>query len=251
MEDSKLWQKLFSEVLGTALLVLVGAGSVPATLILNGDRGISMADLGVIALAWMLIVIALVYTLGHISGMHVNPAVSLGLAVSGQMPWRYVPGYVVAQLVGAAIGALGIAAVLGQAGITNGLGTTAYGPSLSPWSVMTATFIGTFALVFVVLGVIHRKAAPGFAGLGIGAVVGALVITLGATSAASINPAANFGPMLALQIFGGSVLWEQLPVYVIAQLIGGVAAALVYQTLPPRELPAVSVAKNEVATLDA
>ncbi|WP_022888144.1 MIP/aquaporin family protein [Agromyces italicus] len=251
MDESTLGQKMLSEAIGTALLVFVGAGSVPATLLLNGDRGISMADLGVIALAWTFVVIALVYTLGHVSGMHVNPAVSLGLAISRQMPWRFVPAYMAAQLVGAVVGAFGIAAVLGSGAVTVGLGSTVYGPGVSPLAVAGASCLGTFVLVFVVLGVIHRKAAPGFAGIGIGTAVGALVIVLGASTAASINPAVNFGPMVVLQIFGGSVPWEQLPVYVIAQLAGGAVAAFVFQLLPPRPQVATSLQPSEVASLDA
>lgn len=250
MDESSLPQKMLSEALGTAILVFVGAGSVPATLMLNGDRGISMADLGVIALAWTFVVTALVYTLGHVSGMHVNPAVSLGLAVSGQMPWRMVPAYVIAQLVGGVTGAFGIASVLGQDAVALGLGSTSYGTAMNPLTVAAASSLGTFFLVFVVLGVIHRKAAPGFAGLGIGVAVGAVVILLGGTTAASINPAVNLGPMVALAAFGTAVPWAQLPVYVIAQLAGGAAAALIFQLLPARTGNPTPSAVS-VATLDA
>ena len=101
MSEPLVIQKLASEVIGTAFLVFVGVGSVPATLIVNGDAPFTMADLGMISLAFGTIVVATVYALGHVSGNHINPAVTLGLAVTGKFPWRNVPGYLGAQLVGA------------------------------------------------------------------------------------------------------------------------------------------------------
>src|SRR5919198_811333 len=103
-----------AEVLGTALLVFIGVGAVPATLILNGDAPFTMADLGVISFAFGTVVVATVYALGHVSGNHINPAVTLGLAVTGKFPWSRVPAYLLAQLVGATVGAAAILGVLGH-----------------------------------------------------------------------------------------------------------------------------------------
>ena len=103
MEENKTWQKLAAEFLGTAFLVFVGVGSVPATLIVNGDAPFTMASLGFISLAFGTIVIATVYVFGYISGNHINPAVTLGLAVTGKFPWRQVPGYLIAQVLGAVV----------------------------------------------------------------------------------------------------------------------------------------------------
>ncbi len=92
-----------------------------------------------------------------------------------------------------------------------GLGVAAYPETLSVTQAFTAEFVGTFILVFTIFGVIHRKAAAGFAGVAIGLVVFAAIIPVAPTTGASINPARTFGPMLVQQVAGGEVQWEQLP----------------------------------------
>jgi glycerol uptake facilitator protein len=229
MDENKYWQKLAAEFLGTAFLVFVGVGSVPATLIVNGKAPFTMADLGMISLSFGTIVIVTVYVFGYISGNHINPAITLALAVTGKVPWRAVPGYLAAQLVGAIVGSFAIVGVLGMKASDVGLGIASYNPETVPfWQAFTAEFIGTFLLVFAVFGVIHRKAAPGFAGLAIGFAVFAAIIPVAPTTGASINPARTTGPMIVQQLLGGQVRWEQWPVYVIAELLAGVLAALLF-----------------------
>ena len=108
---------------------------------------------------------------------------------------------------------------------TVGLGVAAYGDGVGAGQAFIAEFVGTFILVFTVFGVIHRKAAAGFAGLAIGLVVFAAIIPVAPATGASINPARTFGPMLVQQIAGGTVHWSQLPVYLLAELPAGAAAA--------------------------
>jgi glycerol uptake facilitator protein len=230
LDETTLFQRLGAEFIGTAFLVFIGVGSVPATLIVNGDAPFTMADLGMISLAFGTIVVATVYALGHIGGNHINPAVTLGLAVSGKFPWAQVPAYLAAQVLGAILGAVAIIGVLGKKASDVGLGVASYG-DISWVQAFTAEFVGTFILVFVIFGVIHRKAAAGFAGLAIGLVVFAAIIPVAPATGASINPARTFGPMLVQQIAGGQVEWRQLPVYVVAELLAGVAAALLYGVL--------------------
>jgi glycerol uptake facilitator protein len=225
MDEPSIRQKLAAEVVGTAFLVFIGVGSVPATLIVNGNAPFTMADLGMISLAFGTVVIATVYALGHVSGNHINPAVTLGLAATGKFPWRRVPAYIAAQVCGAVIGAVAIIAVLGKKASDVGLGVASYSGSVHWPQAFAAEFVGTFILVFTVFGAIHRKAAAGFAGVAIGFVVFAAIIPVAPTTGASINPARTFGPMLIQQFWGGTVHWTQLPVYLAAELLAGAAAA--------------------------
>jgi len=133
-------------------------------------------------------------------------------------------------VIGAIVGATAILGVLGMKASDVGLGVASYG-DINWGQAFTAEFVGTFILVFTIFGVIHRKAAAGFAGVAIGLVVFAAIIPVAPTTGASINPARTFGPMLVQQIAGGEVKWEQLPVYLVAELLAGVAAALLYGLL--------------------
>jgi glycerol uptake facilitator protein len=228
MDEPSLPQMLAAEAIGTAFLVFVGVGAVPATVILNGDAPFTMADLGMISLAFATVVVATVYALGHISGNHINPAVTIGLAVTGKFPWSRVPAYLGAQIVGAIAGAAAIIGVLGMAASDAGLGVATYSAETPAIQAFFAEFVGTFILVFTVFGVIHRKASAGFAGVAIGLVVFAAIIPVAPTTGASINPARTFGPMFVQQLAGGEVSWAQLPVYLGAELLAGVLAALTY-----------------------
>src|SRR6266849_10292318 len=122
-------QKLCAELIGTACLVYVDAGSAAATGFIAAGTKVpfSMAQLGMISFAFMFVIVGVVYAIGHVSGGHINPAVTLSLAVSGKFPWRDVPGYMIAQVAGAVIGALGYFVTLGKAAaVAAGGGVTAY-----------------------------------------------------------------------------------------------------------------------------
>jgi glycerol uptake facilitator protein len=138
MESTSQAQKWLAEALGTGFLVFIGAGSIPATLILAnaGDAPFTMADLGMISFAFMLVIVGMVYALGHISGCHINPAVTVALAATGKFPWREVPGYVAAQVAGAVAGAFAIVGTLGKTASDLGLGMTTYSAD-TPWARAT------------------------------------------------------------------------------------------------------------------
>jgi glycerol uptake facilitator protein len=240
MEENSVIQKLIAEVVGTAFLVFIGVGSVPATLILAGKTSpFTMADLGMISFAFAMVVIAMVYTLGHVSGCHINPAVTIGLAVTGKFPWKDVPGYLTAQVIGATLGALAIVGVLGTKATNLGLGVASYASSVGAGRAMFAEGIGTFILVFVVFGVaVEKRATPGFAGVAIGFAVFAIIIVVGPATSASINPARTIGPMLILAAFNGTVHWSQLPTYLAGEFAGGILAAVTYLAIAkPRPVP--------------
>jgi glycerol uptake facilitator protein len=252
LDETTLFQRLGAEAIGTAFLVFIGVGSVPATLIVNGDAPFTMADLGMISLAFGTIVIATVYALGHIGGNHINPAVTLGLAVTGKFPWSQVPAYIGAQVVGAVVGAAAILGVLGQKASDVGLGVASYNAdTVSVAQAFTAEFVGTFILVFTIFGVIHRKAAAGFAGVAIGLVVFAAIIPVAPTTGASINPARTFGPMLVQQIAGGDLHWNQLPVYLAAEFLAGAAAALLFGLLSRTPADGLSADGPDLGAPDA
>src|SRR2546426_5834693 len=146
MEHS-LPQRALAETIGTALLVLVGPGSVVATLILAGDSkpAITGADLLGISFAFGLIITALVYAIGKVSGCHINPAVTCALAVTKRFPWREVPAYWLSQFAGAVIGALAIWAVFAHSAIDLGMGQTSFNEASPHWGQASfAEGIGTF-----------------------------------------------------------------------------------------------------------
>src|SRR6476619_2248776 len=130
-----LRQRAFAETVGTALLVLVGPGSVVATLELSGKAAPAVrgGDLLGIAFAFGFIITACVYALGKVSGCHINPAVTFGLAATKRFPWREVPAYWAAQVVGAVIGAFAIWGVFAHSGIDLGMGQTSFNQDTTAW----------------------------------------------------------------------------------------------------------------------
>jgi glycerol uptake facilitator protein len=212
-------------------LIFIGAGSVPAMIAVNGSPNMTYADLGMISLAFGTIVAATTYCLGHVSGNHINPAVTLALAAAGKFPWRNVPGYVIAQVVGATIGAFGIVGALGSRAWKSGLGVATFHGGVGGGQAFVTELIGTFILVFVITGAIHRRAPSGWAGFAIGVTVFAVIIVIAPITSGAINPARLVGPMIVLQVMGGSVHWSQTPVYLAAEFLGGVLAALLYTAL--------------------
>ncbi|WP_327287705.1 MIP/aquaporin family protein [Streptomyces sp. NBC_01198] len=231
MEENSYSQKLLAETLGTAVLVFIGVGSVPATTIIGGNAPFTMAELGMISLAFATAVVAMVYAIGHISGCHINPAVTLALAATRKMPWRQVPGYITAQAAGALLGSLAIVGVLGHKAADVGLGIASYGSGVGAGHAFFAEAVGTFILVFVVFGAVDRRAAGGFAGMAIGLAVFAIIIPVAPATGASINMARTVGPMVVGRLFGSAVHWSQLPVYLVAEAAGAVLAGFVYTAL--------------------
>src|SRR5436305_6783320 len=162
MEEHSAVQRFLAEVIGTGLLVYVGAGSVPAILLLeSGSKApFSGADLGMIAFAFGLIVTGMVYTIGKVSGCHINPAVTFALAATKRFPWREVPSYWAAQVAGGVAGALAMWGSFGTRAVDLGYGfgvvhfnhsTTSWGPA------RLSEAIGTGILLFTILGIVDTR----------------------------------------------------------------------------------------------
>jgi glycerol uptake facilitator protein len=234
MESFSTAQRAFAEAVGTALLVFIGAGSVPAILLLEGGTKapFSGADLGFISMAFGLVVIALVYTVGKVSGCHINPAVTFGLAVTKRFPWRDVPLYWGAQLVGGIAGAFAMWASFGTRAVNlgYGFGVVHFDHATTAWgSAMFIEALGTAILLFTILGIVDTRSPEGWAGLVIGLVIVAIIITVGPVTNSSLNPARAIGPLFVTTIHGGVHNWtQQLLAYIPGNLIGAALACLAY-----------------------
>jgi len=246
-EKYHLSQRAVAEVLGTAVLVLIGPGSVVATLTLAGKAipAVTGADLLGISFAFAFAIAAMVYAIGKVSGCHINPAVTFALAVTKRFPWREVPVYWAAQVLGAVLGALGIWAVFGHSAITLGMGMTHFNPHGSTWaSAIFSEGIGTAILMFTILGIVDSRSPGDFAGIVIGGVVIAIIMIVGPITGASLNPARAFGPELVSALGSGKTFWNQfIPVYVLPGLVGAGVAALAYDFLAKPRLIVMPVAE--------
>ena len=232
-----------AELIGTAILILLGDGVVAAVL-LNESKAQNGGWI-VITLGWGLAVAVAVYAVGQFSGAHINPAVTVGLASIGAVDWGDVPIYVGGQFAGAIIGAILVyIAYLPHWGITEDpglkLAVFSTGPAVRNYGANVVTeVIGTFLLVMAVLA-IGGNEAPGTSGLTpllVGFLVVAIGLSLGGPTGYAINPARDLGPRIAhavLPIAGkGESDWGYSWVPVVGPLIGGVLGAVAYNTLFP------------------
>jgi glycerol uptake facilitator protein len=245
MSSPSLAQKLTAEAIGTAILVFIGAGSVPLTVFLTAGAGGSGIDgtagLSTISFAFAFAIMAAVYSIGHISGCHINPAVTISLLVTRHIDGRTAGGYIVAQFVGAFIGAgLTLIILTGNDPATLGLGAVSVNDKAGLAIGFAAELIGTAILVFTVYGsAVSGKAPAGFAGIVIGFIVYGIIILVGPITGASLNPARELAPAILGQAIGVKPIpVEQLVVvYIFGTTIGGVIGALLYQFIG-KEQPA-------------
>ena len=239
MSEPGLLKRSIAELIGTYVLVFLGTGSVVTTVLLikGSDTipgnpffvGIDIAAWFVIGIAFAIAIIAMIYAFGHISGTHINPAVSLALWATGRFPAKDLPGYILAQLIGATLASFTIVAILGSRAVGTGLGATAMFDGVSYGQAILCEAVATFFLMLTIMGsAVDKRAPAGFAGLAIGLVVAADIIVVGNITGSSLNPARTFGPYLADFLLGGSNLWWQFPIYIIGPIAGAVIAALLY-----------------------
>jgi glycerol uptake facilitator protein len=230
-------RRLVAEVIGTAVLVTFGAGSVLAALT-AGNGTLSYPGIGFIALSFAIAVAVSIYAFLAVSGSHINPAVTIALAATRRFPWVEVLPYFAAQLIGATAGSLLLVAVFGSRAVDFGGGATALGTGVSYTQGIAAEAVGTFLLMLAVMGIaVDQRAPKGWAGLIIGLAVASAILVIGPLTGGSLNPARTFGPDVVQSIFGGAVDWSQFPIYIIGPFIGSIVAALVYDLVArPREV---------------
>ena len=255
MSSPTLSQKLGAEVLGTAILVFIGAGSVPLTIFLTGENPFGSAELSTISFAFAFAIFAAVYSVGHISGCHINPAVTIALLATKKIDATTAVAYIGAQLVGATLGAtLTWIILIGNDPVALGLGAVSYNPDTSGIGIaLAAEAIGTAILVFTVFGAaVDGRAPAGFAGIIIGFIVYGIIILVGPITGAALNPARQIGPNIVEQLIGRTTNWDQVIVYIAGPVIGGLIGAFSYELVGHHRAATVpGAAVAEAAHADA
>ncbi len=225
-------KKYIAEFIGTFTLVFIGCG----TAMLVGCDSVNGCGYILTAFAFGLAIVALAYGVGNISGGHVNPAVSLGVLLSGGMTPADFCGYVVAQVLGALAGSGLLAAIFSLGGVedkTGGFGTNGLGGvNGSVAAGLIVEIVLTFLFVLLILGVTSKNQSHGsFGGLIIGlTLVGIHIIGIGLTGT-SVNPARSLGPAIVAAINGNADPLKVVWVFIVAPLIGGALAAFCYKFL--------------------
>jgi aquaporin Z len=238
-----LFRRCSAELIGTFWLVLGGCGSA---VLAAAFPGVGIGFLGV-ALAFGLTVLTMAYAIGHISGCHLNPAVSVGLVVAKRFPASELPAYLVAQLIGAIVGAgvlYGIAS--GKAGfdVSAGFASNGYGAHSPGGYAMGACLLTevmlTFIFLFIILGATDRRAPQGFAPIAIGLGLTLIHLIGIPVTNLSVNPARSTGPAL----FVGGWAIEQLWLFWVAPIVGAILAGLAYPGLAREPAPAAAAASR-------
>ncbi len=225
-------KKYVAECIGTFTLVFIGCG----TAMLVGCDSANGSGYLLTAMAFGLAIIALAYSIGNISGGHVNPAVSLGVFMSGGMSGKDFIGYVIFQIIGATMGSAVLAGIFGLGSVedkTGGLGANGLaGVNESLGAGFIVEVILTFLFVLLILGVTSKKHNHGsFGGLVIGlTLIGIHIIGIGLTGT-SVNPARSLGPAIIAALSGNTAPLSVVWVFLVAPLIGGALAACVHKTL--------------------
>ena len=208
-------KKLICEFVGTMMLVLLACGVAVAT---------EVHYIGT-ALAFGLVIVAMAYSIGNVSGCHINPAVSLGMAMSGRMTWKEFIEYAIAQILGAIAGAALLGVILRS---FSALGANTYnGTTVTVWIAILVEVILTFVFVLTILGVTDKKENGHATGIIIGLTL-TLVHLFGLPfTGTSVNPARSIGPAL---LQGGTAL-SQVWVFILAPMVGAALAALFYKNI--------------------
>ena len=237
----QLSKRLAAELFGTFWLVLGGCGSAVLAASFPGQvHGLGIGFVGV-AFAFGLTVLTRAYAIGHISGCHLNPAVSVGLTVAGRFPARDLVPYIVAQVTGAVLGAFVLSLIAsGKPGfdlVSGGFASNGYGDrSPGHYSLMAAFIcevVMTGFFLFVILGATDRRAPAGFAPIAIGLCLTLIHLVSIPVTNTSVNPARSTGPAL----FVGGAAVDQLWLFWVAPILGAVIAGFVYPVIAASRAP--------------
>jgi MIP family channel proteins len=223
IDASHLVGAAIAELVGTFILVFGGTAVAVGAILARPTAGPAYDSLAV-ALAFGLALVAVVAAVGHVSGAHVNPAVTLGMAAAGKFPWNYTPVYIGAQLVGAVLGALATWLTFGGPARSEAkLAATYPAQGVGDLQAFLIEILITFILVFVVMAVATDERAPAaIAPIAVGFALAVGVFIAGPVTGGSVNPARSLGPM----IVAGDLTSVWL--YVLGPIIGGVLGALLY-----------------------
>lgn len=210
-------KKLITEFIGTFTLIFIGAGA-----------GAITGNIVAVAFAHGLVILGLAYSYGDISGLHINPAVTIGLASGGKIGWGEAGGYIVAQLLGGVVGALVLAIIIGFPEAPAELGNTVLAEGVSPIQGLILEAILTFFLVSTIFHSAVSGKAGNMAPIAIGMTLVFTILMGGMVTGASLNPARTIGPAI---ISAGVFPWGQLWLYIVGPVAGGILAAGVHKIL--------------------
>jgi MIP family channel proteins len=224
IDSSNMLGSAVAELIGTFILIFTGCAVATAAVLQRPTAGPAFYDSLAVALAFGLALVVVVAAIGHVSGAHVNPAVTLGLAATNKFPWQYVPIYIGAQIVGAVLGAIATWVAYGSvAREAANLAATTPAEGVGDIQALVVEILVTFILVFVVISVATDERAPaGVAPLAVGFALVCGVLIAGPVTGGSLNPARTLGPALVAGQF--DAVW----VYLVGPIIGAVLAALGY-----------------------
>lgn len=239
-------KKLLAEFIGTMWLVLGGCGSavLAAGVMTSGSDPVHIGiGLVGVSLAFGLTVLTGAYALGHISGGHFNPAVSVGLWMGGRFDIKDLPGYVVAQVLGGAFGALILYLIVSSAPDFDGVGSApgafatnfydanVYGVNFGMVGALITEIVMTFMFLIVILGATHKNASPGFGGMAIGLALTLIHLISIPVTNTSVNPARS----TAVAIFAEANAMGQLWMFWVAPIVGAALAGIVYKYMAPNK----------------
>jgi aquaporin Z len=219
-------KKYLAELVGTLVLVLMGCGTAVSLSCTSADPNLAATVIGT-ALAFGLAVVAMAYTIGGISGCHINPAITLGCWLTGRISGKDAGMYVLFQVIGAIIGSALLWLLTSNTGLV-GTGANACQEGVSPVGGLLAEILFTFVFVLVVLGTTDAKKGAGqFAGLAIGLSLVLVHLACIRYTGTSVNPARSIGPAL----FQGGEALSQLWIFIVGPLVGAVLSAVVWKAI--------------------